>query len=305
MKLKHSTYLPFFLAVHLCCLPLSAKRAAVSITPLKGTIPLSDTSGNFQPVPPPQPGDWLAQHDEPGQTFEQFIEGPRNPVDEHRTRIILQPIGKFKTAVAPSLKYLQQFTEIYFAMPVTVKRVLHPPEKECSIRVNPYSYTLQANADRLLQYLMERIPSGAYCVLGITMTDLYPDPLWNFVFGYATYQERVGIFSFARYSPTFYDAMAAPDPRLVFLRSCKILAHETAHMFGLAHCIAFKCVMNGCNNLEENDAQPIHLCPVCLKKLQHATSFNVEKRYSELAAFYAATGLSAQARWISNHRKRL
>ena len=303
MELKHIPYLPFFLAVLLCNQPRSAKNAT-SITPLKGPVPFSDTSGIFLQLPSPQPGDWLAQHDEPGQTFEQFLDGPRNPVDEHRTTIILQPIGKFRTEVAPSLEYLQRFTEIYFSLPVTVKRSLHPPEAKCHLRVNPYSHTLQANADRIVQYLMERVPSGAYCVLGITMTDLYPDPLWNFVFGYATYQERVGIFSFARYSPTFYDALTAPNPRIVLLRSCKILAHETAHMFGLAHCIACKCVMNGCNSLEENDAQPIHLCPVCLKKLQHATSFDVGKRYSELAAFYTAAGLYAQAKWIRNHRNR-
>jgi archaemetzincin len=122
---------------------------------------------------------------------------------------------------------------------------MRPPEKKFSMRINPYSYNHQANADLLLRYLMERVPSRAYCVLGITMTDLYSDPLWNFVFGYATYEKRVGVFSFARYAPSFYNFSSLPNPKLLFIRSCKILAHETGHMFGLAHCTAWHCVMNG------------------------------------------------------------
>jgi archaemetzincin len=33
------------------------------------------------------------------------------------------------------------------------------------------------------------------------MEDLYPEPSWNFVFGQASLNERVGVYSFARYGP--------------------------------------------------------------------------------------------------------
>jgi archaemetzincin len=278
-------------------------RPEIRITPLDGTVPPSDTTGIFLPLPPPEPGDWLAEHKEDGQTYEQFLAGPRNKVEGNRTTIYLQPIWAFEKENGPPLDYLKRFAEIYFSLPVKMKRTIYPPEKKFSMRINPYSHNLQANADKLLRYLMERVPVRAYCILGITMTDLYPDPMWNFVFGYATYQERVGIFSFARYAPTFYDVSNSSNPKLVFLRSCKILAHETGHMFGLAHCISYRCVMNGCNSLEENDSQPIHLCPECLKKLQHAIKFDKEKRYRELAAFYRASGLTHEAQWVENRMK--
>ena len=71
----------------------------------------------------------------------------------------------------------------------------------------------------------------------------------------------------------------------------------------MAHCIDYRCVMNGCNSIKENDAQPIHLCPVCLEKLQCATSFDIDKRYKALAAFYKATGLVEEARWVENRCK--
>jgi len=96
------------------------------------------------------------------------------------------------------------------------------------------------------------------------MTDLYPEPSWNFVFGQASLRERVGVYSFARYDSAFYGEARDRDYETLLLRrSCKVLAHETGHMFGLAHCIYFNCLMNGSNHLAESDRRPLHLCPVC------------------------------------------
>ena len=87
------------------------------------------------------------------------------------------------------------------------------------------------------------------------MDDLYPEPSWNFVFGQASLGERVGVYSFARYDPAFYGEKRGEDYEKVLLwRSCKVLVHETAHMFGLRHCIYFKCVLNGSNHLKESDS---------------------------------------------------
>ncbi len=33
------------------------------------------------------------------------------------------------------------------------------------------------------------------------------------------------------------------------------------------HCTASSCLMNGSNHQEERDHRPLHLCPVCLRKL--------------------------------------
>ena len=107
------------------------------------------------------------------------------------------------------------------------------------------------------------------------MRDLYPDPAWNFVFGQASLRERVAVYSFARY--------ADRDPRVVLRRSCKVLAHETSHMFGIEHCIYFRCVMNGSNHLAESDARPLRLCPVDLRKLQWSVGFDVVERQKRLA----------------------
>jgi archaemetzincin len=51
--------------------------------------------------------------------------------------------------------------------------------------------------------------------LAITMEDLYPEPAWNFVFGQASLQLRVAVFSFARYDAAFYSQERTADHKTV------------------------------------------------------------------------------------------
>jgi archaemetzincin len=68
----------------------------------------------------------------------------------------------------------------------------------------------------VLDLLKLRLPSDAFCILAITMEDLYPDASWNFVFGQASPRERVGVYSFARYDPAFYGEPKTREHRDLF-----------------------------------------------------------------------------------------
>jgi archaemetzincin len=81
-------------------------------------------------------------------------------------------------------------------------------------------------------------------------------------------------------------------------RSCKVLAHEIAHMFGIAHCVFFNCLMNGSNHLAESDARPLHLCSVDLRKLQHSTGFEPATRYRRLLDFSRRVGFDEESAWL-------
>jgi len=143
-------------------------------------------------------------------------------------------------------------------------------------------------------------------MLAITMEDLYPDPKWNFVFGQASLRDRVGVYSFARYDPGFYGEDESKDRAALMLRrSCKVLAHETAHMFGIHHCTFFACLMNGSNHLEESDARPIDLCPVDLRKLHHSVGFDVVERYRRLHDFCRTNQFEHEARWFEQRLARV
>jgi archaemetzincin len=69
-------------------------------------------------------------------------------------------------------------------------------------------------------------------------------------------------------------------------------------MFGIEHCIWFRCTMNGCNHLEEFDASPLHLCPVDLRKLQWSVGFDVMERYRRLRDFYRQAGVNDDVEWV-------
>lgn len=62
----------------------------------------------------------------------------------------------------------------------------------------------------------------------------------------------------------------------------KVINHELCHTFGMRHCIYFTCLMNGSSGYEEASKKIEHLCPVCLRKLQCALSFDVAERYEKL-----------------------
>src|SRR6266700_449630 len=260
----------------------------------------------FDPIPKPGPNDWLAVHDEPGQTFDEFRASQPNRPTQSRRVIYLQPLGDFAPERSPSIDKLQKFAAAFFAMEVKALPPIKIDNSKFTTRRNPNTGNPQILTGDVLNFLKARVPADAFCILAITMEDLYPEPSWNFVFGQASLRDRVGIYSFARYDPAFYgEPRAAGYEALLLRRSCKVLAHETGHMFGLAHCTFFNCLMNGSNHLAESDRRPLHLCPVCLRKLQWSIGFDVLERYRALEKVCRADGSLDEADWFSRRIKAL
>ena len=265
-----------------------------------------DPGTDFAPIPVPKPGDWLAEHREVGQTFDDFVRvGPTKP-DTLRSKIFLQPLGEFPEGRTVSLETLKAYGSAFFAMDVEVLPPVAIDGSQLRARISPYSRNRQLFTPDILIFLRSRLPPDAFCLLAITMEDLYPHPSWNFVFGQASLRDRVGVFSFARYDPAFYGQERGKDYQEVLVRrTCKVLVHEIGHMFSLHHCIFFKCVMNGSNHLQESDARPLTLCPVCLRKLHLSIGFNVVDRYRKLLWFYQKAGFDPETRWVANRIKKI
>jgi len=251
-------------------------------------------AGSFDPIPKPGP------NDEPGQTFDEFKMSRPNRPTQSRRIIYLQPLGDFAPERSPSIDRLREFAAAFFAVEVKALPPISIQSSKFQTRRNPVTGNQQILTGDVLTFLTSRLPADAFCILAITMEDLYPDPSWNFVFGQASLRDRVGVYSFARYDPAFYgESRAAGYDILLLRRSCKVLAHETGHMFGLAHCTYFNCLMNGSNHLVESDRRPLHLCPVCLRKLQWSIGFEVLKHYTELERVDRAAGLTDEVDWLS------
>jgi archaemetzincin len=255
-----------------------------------------EPAGHFASLPKPKPGEWLYDQEEEGQTFAQYVASAPN-IPTREQKIYVLPIGDVSSG--PSLSDLEDYTERYFMMPVEVLPAVTIEATGARTRV--HHDIRQLLAPEVTDWLRTQLPADAYCLIGLTMMDLFPEDSWNFVFGQASLSERVGVFSFARND---YAYLGEPpgDPKLVFRRAMKVMTHEIGHMFGIQHCVHWSCDMNGSNSLYESDQQPAEVCPVCLRKLHHAVRFDPATRFEKLAEFYETHALDEEAAFV---RKRL
>ena len=274
-----------FLAVHVGCTN-AADPADTSMLPAKfrKLVPQHTTLGK------PRPGDWLDQHDEPGQTFRQYVRGRPVKPDRVRRVIYIQPLGDFNRIEREILDKTAEFMGIYFDLPVKVHKDLPlntiPDEAR---RTHPTWGDKQILTTYVLdEVLRRRLPDDACAFLALTASDLWPGEGWNFVFGQASLRERVGVWSIYRNG----DPTESDDAyRLCLRRTIKTATHETGHMFSMRHCTLYECNMCGSNHRVESDRHPLALCPHCLAKLCHATDADPDKRFQKLVAFCKENGL--------------
>ena len=252
-------------------------------------------------MPLKQPGDWVSEHPEPPQSFWQYVQsGPVRPTPQ-RGVIYVLPIGDFSVEQRAAVESAQLFLAAFYQLPVKALRGVSASEiPEDARRKNPATGEPQLHTRWVLDTLLPpRRPADAVALLALTAEDLYPDPAWNFVFGQASLTERVGVWSINRFGDP------AKEKPLFVSRTLKVAGHETGHMFGLHHCSAYACVMNGSNSLPESDSQPLELCPVCLRKLQWNVGFDVAERFRGLRDFHKVSGLEAERTFIEQSLKAL
>ncbi|XP_056903632.1 archaemetzincin-2, partial [Takifugu flavidus] len=261
----------------------------------------------FQPITVHSDSNWISSHPEEPQSFERFYRDPRRrKLDTSHNTIYIQTIGSFGKPGVETDQYVEGLREycqaFFYGLSVKLLPAVTVAETRCSFRVNDNSQNLEILTGDLLQFLWNKKSKDAFCIVGITLIDLYPNESWNFI---STLCVGMGVFSFARYDDEFYSRPYAgrlrksrrpkqddyslfdgyhipPITSTMLLRSCKTMAHEIGHIFGLKHCQWLTCVMQGSNHLEESDRRPLDFCPICLRKLQTAVGFDIGKRYKAL-----------------------
>ncbi len=246
------------------------------------------------PMEETEPGDWLSAHHEDGQSFEQYIRSKPVRAGKKRNCIYVLPIGSFTQAQHEVVEKTIEFMALFFGLPVKVMEHLDAsvvPESER--RVFSASGEQQLYTGYILsKVLRPRLPDDAVCAIALTAMDLWPGDGWNFVFGEAMLKGRVGVWSINR----FGDPSKSPaDYRTVLMRTMKTATHETGHMFSIEHCIAWRCNMNGCNNMSESDSTPLWLCAECQAKVFWATHADPVKSMEGMAAFFEREGFAVEA----------
>jgi archaemetzincin len=245
------------------------------------------------PLPPPRPGDWLAEHREPGQPFEEYINSrPVRKTNKLHT-IYLCLVGDFTEAEQRILKLTQDYLVVFFDCPVKVHRQIALADIPATAR---RTHPTWGDRQLLTGYILHEVlkpdrPPDALAYLALTATDLWPGKGWNFVFGEASLRERTGVWSIYRNG----------DPESDFLlclrRTLGTASHETGRILGMRHCTAYSCLMNGSNNQEESDRTPMHLCPVCLRKLSWNLGIEPIPYLTALKTFCSQNGQHTEAGW--------
>jgi archaemetzincin len=245
--------------------------------------------GNDVKLSTPAYGDWLFSHKEKGQTFEQYFMSRHIVPTEDANIIYIRPIGNFTALQKKQIKLVNEYLEIYFQLKA---KTLDPISNDIvpdSARRMLYEDHEQLLAGYLLNDILKKEkPLNRIALMGLSELDLYPKPEWNYVFGLASYRDKVGVSSMNRMQD---GELSQENFNESLSRLLKISSHEIGHMFGLHHCINANCVMNGTNSMSETDGHSIRLCSVCQRKLNSCIGYDNRKRLADLEKYFKKNNL--------------
>ena len=232
----------------------------------------------FRPMGTPGRYDWLATTKEPGQTFDEYIASNPTLPTADRHVIYVQPIGKFRSDQSKVIRIASDYLSAFYGLNVRGLPLKPLPGKlpEPDQRMIDYPAHRQIRTGWIMEYMLRpALPSDAAALIAFTNEDLYPDTSMYFVFGQASLDDRVGVWSLYRLDDkTGFDRFLE--------RTMKIAAHEVGHMFSMRHCTKYECVMSGTNHLAETDRRPIDACPECMAKIAWMTNKSPAERYERL-----------------------
>lgn len=271
----------------------------------------------FEPLPPPRRGEWRQIRPEPAQTVAEFRASHPNTRTAPRDRIVVLPLGEFPLDMVhdgkrfvgmvrtPELAAISAMLTAFFDTQVDVLPAQAFPVGKIPSRVDDGGYT-QYHARELLDRAVRFVPKNAHSFLLLVNVDLYAFDEQRYAFGWSTLYDRIGVVGFSRLDPGAFEGHAPADvPRVVLRRGLRVVVHEVGHMFGLGHCQAFRCLMNGVADREELDATPLRLCPLCLRKLHIVTGLDPRARDEALLRAHAALGLVEEEQWLAERARRL
>lgn len=248
----------------------------------------------FKPMGKPQSNDWLETHNEPGQTFEEYLDAdPVKPTKE-RQKIYVLPLGTFSSKQQKIVDQTAEYLDVFYDLPVEklpARPLVVGPSKNGiqNQRQSKLNRARQVRTGYILDDVLKPIlPADAAALIAFTVDDLYPNETLSYVFGQASLENRVGVWSLARMDDN-------TDDHNFLIRTLKIAAHETGHMFSMRHCKKYECLMSGTNHLQETDRRPIDACPECTAKICWLSEVDQAERYKKLANFSRKNGLPKEA----------
>lgn len=244
----------------------------------------------FQRMGKPASYDWLASHTEPGQTYVEYLRtGPKRPSAGHDT-IYAMPLGSFRPEDRKLIQIVIEFLSAFYDLPIKHMQERSLTNIALRPRTNRFTNRLQWKTGEIVDNILKpSFPGNAAALIAFTTADLFSSDTTNFVFGEASIENHIGVWSLSRLHDN-------ADKTTFLRRTLKIAAHETGHMFSMLHCTKYECLMSGTNQLAETDRRPLDTCPECTAKICRLSDISFAERYRKLIAFCRKHGLSREAR---------
>lgn len=245
--------------------------------------------------------DWLAEHpEEKGQTFVEYFNS--NPVlpNEQRKIIYVQPLGDFTDPQRQIVARTTEYLSLFFNLPIKLNESLPLSlVPQTARRKSPLEKGVEQIQTGFVrdQILKPRLPTDAAAMIAFTASDLFPGAGWNYVFGEASMQDRVGVWSIHRFGNP--DSIYG-DFQLVLLRTLKLASHETSHMFSMPHCTKYECNLSGTNHLGETDSRGLDVCPECMAKISWGMKYDPLQRYQKLAEFCRVNQIGKEQKFFES-----
>src|SRR5688572_28549459 len=120
----------------------------------------------FKPMGKPAKYDWLATHNEPGQTFEEYLDAePRKPTAERQTLYVM-PVGQFNGKQQKAIDAAAVYLEVFFDLHVQrlPPRALNPTGP--NVRLDKLTRTRQVRSGHVLDDVLKpALPSDAAALI--------------------------------------------------------------------------------------------------------------------------------------------
>lgn len=255
---------------------------------------LSDT------IHTPQPGEWRATHTEVHVPLKAYIRSNPPRTGGKRSKLYVLKVGDFDASGNRIYAYARKYLSEYYQIEVdTLSSIGLQRIPAKYTRKNEYGLQLQT------RYLLDSIlpplkQDSAFALIAFSLYDLFPDEKWNFVFGQASLNKGLGIWSLARLGDYRQDKESFDR---CLERTLKIAIHETGHMLGIEHCGRYECCMNGSNSMLETDLQPAWFCWECLAKLCWNRDITPQRHLKAVLDFHRQTTHDAKS--IAYYQKAL
>ncbi|XP_043945707.1 archaemetzincin-1 isoform X1 [Protopterus annectens] len=270
----------------------------------------------FKPVLIRTAFDWFLSCPEAPEDFESFYKAKEErKVRLSKKNIYLQPIGVDETIPWDSLNFLlgslKTYLEAFFpGTRVKILSALPASSIQTCTRCPSNTKKLQLHTDGILLHLKKIKPTGACFVVGLLLHDIYPSDHWNYTFGKSFPQHDVSVCSFSRILTDFSQSaitasVSTAENQMAnendvttsgwshspsfsineMMQCCKITCHEVCHLYQLGNCRWLSCAMQGVTSKEDLFLRPLHLCPICLRKLHNLLGFKLIERYQKLQSW--------------------